>query len=89
MRTPPLVYRDRLDLEAPPAPPGPDGAAVKAYDCDACGRAFEGEPAGSGLYIWARGGEIRYEEPPLCEACAEKVTLGALLAWAREEEEEG
>lgn len=89
MRTPPLVYRDRIDLEVPDAPAVPDAAAVKAYDCDVCGRAFVGEPAGSGLYIWARAGEIRYEEPPLCEECAEKVTLGALLAWEREEEEEG
>jgi hypothetical protein len=54
-----------------------------------CGKTFEGEPSGSGLFIWSRGDEIRYEEPPLCEGCAAKVTLGALLAWESEEEEEG
>jgi hypothetical protein len=61
----------------------------RGYDCDSCGQSFEGEPGGAGLYIWTRGEEVRYEEPPLCEPCAMRVTVGALLSWEAEDEEEG
>ena len=57
------------------------------FECDGCGEHFEGEPAGSGLFMWTRGEEVRFEEPPLCEACAQNVTLDALTRWAVEEEE--
>ena len=57
------------------------------FECDLCGESFEGQPAGSGLLLWTRGTEVRYEEPPLCEACAQKVTAGALFQWALEDEE--
>lgn len=59
------------------------------FECDVCGQRFDGEPAGSGLFMWTRGDEVRFEEPPLCEACAENVTLDALTRWDGEEEEEG
>ena len=62
---------------------------TSGYDCDACGQFFEGEPGGSGLFVWTRGEEVRYEEPPLCEECAMRVTVGAMLRWEIEEEEEG
>jgi hypothetical protein len=61
----------------------------RGYDCDACGKAFNGEPGGAGLFIWTRGDEVRYEEPPLCVACAAEITVGALLKWEAEDEEEG
>ena len=60
-----------------------------SYECDHCGRAFDGIPGGAGLLIWTRGEEVRYEEPPLCEECAAKISVGALLRWEVEEEEEG
>jgi hypothetical protein len=63
--------------------------APSNYECDGCGRVFEGAPGGAGLLIWTRGSEVRYEEPPLCEACAAEITIGALLKWDVEEEEEG
>lgn len=78
-----IVEYDTLDV-APAAP-----AALPGFDCDVCGQHFEGEPAGSGLFLWTRGDEVRFEEPPLCEACAENVTLDALTRWEVEEEEEG
>jgi hypothetical protein len=62
---------------------------TRGYDCDVCGSFFEGEPGGAGLLVWTRGEEVRYEEPPLCEECAMRVTIGALLRWEIEEEEEG
>ncbi len=62
---------------------------AEGYDCDVCGEFHEGAPYGSGLLIWTRGEEVRYEEPPLCEECALRVTVGALMRWEAEEEEEG
>lgn len=61
----------------------------RSYECDACGKGFEGPPGGAGLLVWTRGSEVRYEEPPLCEECARKITIGALLKWDVEDEEEG
>lgn len=61
----------------------------QGFECDVCGKHFTGEPASSGLFMWSRGDEIRYEEPPLCEECASKVTLGALITFEIEGEEEG
>ena len=55
--------------------------------CDACEEPIEGEPAGRGLYVWTRGDEVRYEEPPLCEKCATAIGITALAAWNVEEEE--
>ncbi len=57
------------------------------YDCDLCGKSFEGQPASSGLLLWMRGTEMRIEEPPLCEGCAARVTAGALYQWALDDEE--
>jgi hypothetical protein len=57
------------------------------YDCDLCGKTFEGQPVGSGLLLWTRGTELRVEEPPLCERCAARVTASALYQWALDEEE--
>ena len=58
-------------------------------DCAVVGASFAGEPGGSGLLVWTRGGEVRYEEPPLCDECAERLTVGALAQWESDEEEEG
>lgn len=64
-------------------------AEVRRFQCDACGEWFEGEPGGAGLFLWTRGDEVRYEEPPLCEGCAAEISVGALVKWDTEEEEEG
>jgi hypothetical protein len=55
--------------------------------CDACSELIEGEPAGRGLYVWTRGDEVRYEEPPLCMGCATAIGITALAIWSVEEEE--
>lgn len=57
------------------------------FECDACSTIVQGEPAGSGLYIWHRGEEVRYEEPPLCAQCATAIGLTALALFSMEEEE--
>ena len=53
-----------------------------------CGAAIEGRPAGSGLFMWHRGDEVRYEEPPLCEECSGALTLGAVWRWSEAAGEE-
>jgi hypothetical protein len=73
---------------------GDEGSMQRAaprpgFECDACGKWIEGEPGGAGLFVWTRGDEVRYEEPPLCESCASEITVGALLRSDTEEEEEG
>lgn len=79
----PIIHEFETPDVAPASPP------ERSYDCDMCGGHFDGEPAGSGLFIWTRGDEVRFEEPPLCQDCAETVTLDALTRWEVEEEEEG
>lgn len=75
-----MALRLRAELEAKEAP----------RLCDACDQPIEGEPAGSGLYLWSRGeDEPRVEEPPLCESCATAIGITALRLWDSEEEEEG
>ena len=78
-----IHHFDTPDLE--PAAPAPS----PGFDCDMCGEHFDGEPAGSGLFMWSRGDELRFEEPPLCDTCAQNGTLDALTRGEAEEEEEG
>jgi hypothetical protein len=67
---------------------GPSSGAGKTLVCDACGETIEGEPAGSGLYVWTRGEEVRYEEPPLCRKCANAIGLAAVAQWDLGEDED-
>ena len=86
MRLPPVVSNDHaLPDKALPSRPS-ELRDVHGFECDVCGKHFAGEPASSGLFMWSRGDEVRYEEPPLCEECASKVTLGALLTFELEGE---
>jgi len=64
-----------------------EAALANDIHCDACDERIEGEPAGHGLYIWTRGDETRYEEPPLCALCATAIGITALAMWTMEEEE--
>jgi hypothetical protein len=62
--------------------------------CDVCGERVGDDDTedgfavrGSALYVWTRGTEVRYEEPPLCASCAAAIGLHALARWETEEEE--
>lgn len=77
------------ELDDASAPPAAGTRHGSRYECDGCGQWFDGEPAGAGLFLWTRGEEVRYEEPPLCETCASEITVGALVKWESEDEEEG
>jgi len=59
----------------------------RALSCDACGEEIEGAPAGSGLFLWTRGEEVRFEEPPLCERCAYAIAVGGSLQMELDDEE--
>jgi hypothetical protein len=49
--------------------------------CDLCGEPIVGPPAGSGLLLWARGDELRWDEPPLCPCCAATISVTAFADW--------
>jgi len=70
--------------------------ATEASRCDVCGDEVPEEDhadetgyavSGRGLYVWSRGEDVRYEEPPLCPACAVAVGVSAMARWEIEEEE--
>ncbi len=67
-------------------PNADESALLREFDCDACGESFAGRPGGAGLFVWTRGEEVRYEEPPLCDDCAERIALGAVLKWSEEDD---
>jgi hypothetical protein len=61
---------------------------VTLVRCGVCDAHVTGEPGGHGLLVWSRGDEIRYEEPVLCEPCANVLGMSALAQWEREEEDD-
>lgn len=64
-------------------------AALQAREeptrCDICSEQID-QPTSSGLLMWVRGGERRYEEPPLCLVCSGMldVTTFAQMRCAEE-----
>ncbi len=62
---------------------------ARSYVCDGCGARIAGVPESSGLLLWTRGDEVRYEEPPLCPECSSQVVAGALLRLSDLGGEEG
>jgi len=63
-------------------------SSTARFVCDYCGQCCTGRPGGSGLLLWTRGNEVRYDEPPLCQECANRITVGALLRWSWEQDGE-
>jgi hypothetical protein len=69
-------------------------AAEDQVRCDACGAGLDagdedegfGVP-GSGVYVWTRGDDVRFEKAPLCPSCASAIGMTALARWEIEEEE--
>ena len=55
--------------------------------CNVCDCRIEGRPAGSGLLLWTRGDEVRFDAPPLCADCATNVGIAALAQWELEDGE--
>ncbi|WP_394820833.1 hypothetical protein [Pendulispora albinea] len=66
--------------------------ATEGTRCDVCGEPVPTDDegyaiGGSGLYLWTRGEEVRYEEPPLCGRCGTAIGVMALAQWDLEEDE--
>ncbi len=59
--------------------------------CNVCDRKLDreedAETVSSGLLLFVRGDERRWEEPELCEACSSAITISAMQRWETEEEE--
>jgi hypothetical protein len=83
-----LRSRSPADPPAPPLEAEVEAPPRKSYVCDLCREKFQGEPEGAGLFVWTRGSEVRFEEPPLCPKCARRVAFGALYSWAEDESDE-
>jgi hypothetical protein len=67
---------------------------IEAVACDACGRPVPSgvdredyAVAGSAVYLWTRGDEVRFERAPLCASCAAAIGMAALAGWEIEEED--
>ena len=84
-----VVYDERAAGGGASHPIGSVSSEQAAFACDLCGDECTGSPTGSGLFLWHRGDELRIEEPPLCEQCTSRVTMGAVSKWAIEGDEEG
>ena len=61
---------------------------AQPHRCHVCNAAVSGDDATSGLFVWVRGDEIRFEEPPLCGDCGIVLGISALAQWRREEDDE-
>ncbi len=54
--------------------------------CGLCDEPIEGRPMASGLMMWTRGDDVRYDEPPLCTRCASRIAVNAWSRWAQVDE---
>ncbi|CAN5358857.1 hypothetical protein BH09MYX1_BH09MYX1_55890 [soil metagenome] len=98
-KTPPPV--DRPVTAAPPKPVVAFASATHAIlfetesatQCTVCGDEITEDDgarvSGSGLLVFARGDDVRYEEPRLCDACATAVGITQHRLWDLEDDEEG
>ena len=58
--------------------------------CDVCNAVLDpehGEEQGTGIYLWARGRDVRREIVPLCPSCSQAV-YGAAVGFFDFEDEE-
>ncbi len=60
----------------------------KGKVCSVCDAEIIGEPAGSGLLMWTRGDDIRYDEPPICDDCSKTLHVTAYARWQVEYDDE-
>lgn len=49
--------------------------------CAVCDDVIEGEAHSTGLMMWTRGDDVRYDEPPLCGPCASSISVSAWTRW--------
>ena len=54
--------------------------------CEVCDQNVTNVPTTTGLLLWSREDELRFEEPVLCPGCALAIGVTALRNFANEEE---
>jgi hypothetical protein len=67
-----------------------DGAPATRIECDICGEPIDVDDdafVGKGVFLSVRGDEVRYENAPLCSACATAIGINALIRAEIEEDE--
>ncbi len=52
--------------------------------CSVCDVEIKGEPTSTGLLMWTRGDETRFDEPPICSECAKTLNVSAMARWEEE-----
>lgn len=55
--------------------------------CDVCDAVVDADDALPALYVFTRGEERRYEEPPVCARCAHALGAAQLRRWQVEDDE--
>ena len=54
----------------------------EAVYCSVCDTRLDGKtPTSSGLLMWTRGDEVRFDEPPLCHICSTTIGVSAYHRW--------
>lgn len=54
---------------------------AESIHCAICEDVIEGEIHSTGLMMWTRGDDVRYDEPPLCGPCASSISVSAWARW--------
>ena len=54
--------------------------------CNLCELPIVGAPIASGLFMWTRGDDVRYDEPPLCNACFGALCVTGQPMWPFDDE---
>lgn len=62
--------------------------AEREIACSLCETPLVEGAAAKGLFMWTRGEDIRFEEPPLCGRCSGSVSISAFLSWPWEDDAE-
>ncbi len=64
---------------------------AERIECDICGEPVDTSDSeafvGKGVFLSVRGDEVRYEDAPLCTACATAIGIHALIRAEIEEDE--
>lgn len=55
--------------------------------CSVCDEPIEGGHS-TGLFMWTRGDEVRFDEPPVCPTCSSAIGVAAFYRWYASNDEE-
>ncbi len=64
-----------------------EASIIRCDVCDTPLSSANSEEQGTGVYIWARGAEVRREEVPLCPTCSDAIFASAVALIDLDDEE--